>query len=552
MKALTMERLMRLSVAVLALVCAPSLLAEARIATNGPSPATNAVEGVNWTAGVAYSYDGSGNIRQIGNDRFVYDRVGRLTQAEVNGVVRTYTYDAFGNRTNCLHAPGTGTESDCQWGMTIDPKSNRVIGVEYDRAGNVETFSGHHYSYDAVNMVTRDDRGNGLEKEFIYTAGDERIATYTVGSTWNWTIREVGGKVLREFSSDDSGSAGPGTGSWRLIKDYVWRDGLLLASRHVVNEAPVTYHYHLDHLGTPRRVTDHTDRIVGFHDYYAFGPEVSGGLTEPSPTSLQYTGHERDKWGGGEGLDTLDYMHARYNSPALGRFLSVDPAADSVELTMPQSWNRYSYALNNPLMYIDPTGRVFQCSWTGEGDKRRMFCAEWVDVEAKAPKVGEGGSPPGQGGSPPGRSGFTHASRDEAALQAVSSVCATSVRIDREFGGVLYEADGSFAFSPPRQGTNHSMKGVLGANNVWGAAAFMSLLPPPGVRIVGTYHTHGAYSKGRLDEAFSPGDRKAALKEGLAAYLGTPSGRVLRYDPRTPSIRAWNAFDFQLGTVPCE
>lgn len=386
MKALTMERLMRLSVAVLALVCAPSLLAEARIATNGPSPATNAVEGVNWTAGVAYSYDGSGNIRQIGNDRFVYDQVGRLTQAEVNGVVRTYTYDAFGNRTNCLHGPGTAIESNCQYGMTVDAETNRVDGVEYDRAGNVETFSGHHYSYDAVNMVTADDRGNGLEKEFIYTADDERIATYTVGSTWHWTIREMSGKVLREFSSDDTGSSGLGTGSWRLVKDYVWRDGLLLASRHVVDGVPVTYHYHLDHLGTPRRVTDHTDRIVGFHDYYAFGPEVSGGLTEPSPTSLQYTGHERDKWGGGEGLDTLDYMHARYNSPALGRFLSVDPVLGDPE--EPQSWNRYSYVSNNPMNFTDPTGMCGEAAdFIGPTLPCDIDFAEEIDVTADAPGI---------------------------------------------------------------------------------------------------------------------------------------------------------------------
>jgi uncharacterized protein RhaS with RHS repeats len=41
----------------------------------------------------------------------------------------------------------------------------------------------------------------------------------------------------------------------------------------------------------------------------------------------------------------------------MGRFLSVDPAPDSVLLGMPQSWNHYSYALNNPLNIIDPTGR---------------------------------------------------------------------------------------------------------------------------------------------------------------------------------------------------
>jgi uncharacterized protein RhaS with RHS repeats len=47
-------------------------------------------------------------------------------------------------------------------------------------------------------------------------------------------------------------------------------------------------------------------------------------------------------------------MHARYYSPNLGRFLSVDPAGGSVGSS--QSWNRYSYVLNNPLNLVDPDG----------------------------------------------------------------------------------------------------------------------------------------------------------------------------------------------------
>jgi RHS repeat-associated protein len=51
----------------------------------------------------------------------------------------------------------------------------------------------------------------------------------------------------------------------------------------------------------------------------------------------------------------LDYMHARFNSPLTGRFLSVDPAG--ARPNRPQSWNRYSYVRGNPLTYVDPDGR---------------------------------------------------------------------------------------------------------------------------------------------------------------------------------------------------
>jgi len=47
-------------------------------------------------------------------------------------------------------------------------------------------------------------------------------------------------------------------------------------------------------------------------------------------------------------------MLARYYGASLGRFLSSDPIDGT--LREPQSWNRYAYVDNNPLVFIDPTG----------------------------------------------------------------------------------------------------------------------------------------------------------------------------------------------------
>lgn len=52
----------------------------------------------------------------------------------------------------------------------------------------------------------------------------------------------------------------------------------------------------------------------------------------------------------------LDYAKARYYAGAYGRFTSADPLIASAGSGIPQSWNRYSYALNNPLKFIGPTG----------------------------------------------------------------------------------------------------------------------------------------------------------------------------------------------------
>jgi RHS repeat-associated protein len=65
----------------------------------------------------------------------------------------------------------------------------------------------------------------------------------------------------------------------------------------------------------------------------------------------RFTGKERDTESGN------DYFGARYYGSSMGRFMSPDPMGMSLaDPTNPQSFNLYSYVLNNPLTNIDPTG----------------------------------------------------------------------------------------------------------------------------------------------------------------------------------------------------
>ena len=109
--------------------------------------------------------------------------------------------------------------------------------------------------------------------------------------------------------------------------------------------------YHVDHLGTPRVVTDVSGNALSTHKYLPFGEE----LTPPGSTNThEFTGHERD------GETGLDYMLARYYGiGSVFRFLSVDPVMDYRRTRpRPHLWNRYTYADNNPLKYSDPDGRI--------------------------------------------------------------------------------------------------------------------------------------------------------------------------------------------------
>jgi RHS repeat-associated protein len=306
-----------------------------------------------------YTYDGAGNITAIGADTYRYDTAQRLVSSVTRGVQEDYGYDAFGNRKSATGAVNCLGQTTCAQIVTVDSNTNHLTtingaAVTYDEAGNIKTIAatsgnpGAVYSYDGAGMMTQATVGSD-DRQFLYTADDERIAAKQ-GASWTWTVRDLNGKVLREFTSLETGPDLAMTNR-QWAKDYVWRDGLLLAT---VTPSG-TLHYHLDHLGTPRLVTDANGVKVAEHAYYPFGAEINLTPHETPEEAMKFTGHERDIVAG-DG-HTLDYMHARFNNASLGRFLSVDPNFDEDTAREPQKWNRYSYVTNNPLRYTDPNGQ---------------------------------------------------------------------------------------------------------------------------------------------------------------------------------------------------
>jgi RHS repeat-associated protein len=83
-------------------------------------------------------------------------------------------------------------------------------------------------------------------------------------------------------------------------------------------------------------------------------------------TRQKFTQKERDSESG------LDYFLARYYSGARGRFTSPDELLSSGDVTDPQTWNRYSYGLGNPLRYTDPLGLYVFDSSVNEAQRERF------------------------------------------------------------------------------------------------------------------------------------------------------------------------------------
>ncbi len=109
--------------------------------------------------------------------------------------------------------------------------------------------------------------------------------------------------------------------------------------------------------------------------YNAYGRYRSGGTL---PTDRRYTGQQRDDTG-------LYYYNARYYDPQIGTFLSPDtlvPDPGNV-----QAYNRYLYALGNPVKLADSTGHFSEdqlTEWYGES-WRSLFTDDWIKLLLDSP-----------------------------------------------------------------------------------------------------------------------------------------------------------------------
>ena len=323
-----------------------------------------------------YDYDGAGNVIGIGTDAaYRYDAYGRLqtSSIDINGTTHAqeFFYDRFGNLTT-VETDGTPIV------LGVDAATNRLkltsdsgIYGEYDADGNMTGYSGSMtFTPDELGMIRR-ATVDSQTKVYLYTADDERIAAIRITgpsqaeTISTWTLRDLSGKVLRTYQKTL-----PGGERWEWKEDHIYRAGALLAADVPAAEG-TRRHFHPDHLGTPRLITDAQGLPVSEHTYAPFGVE----LTPAGPERMKFTGHERDS----ASLDSanLDYMHARYYTPGGGRFLSVDPGKDW-DPAKPQSWNMYAYVRNNPINSTDPTGR---CGLTS---------GSFMDCVQAAQTLGEG------------------------------------------------------------------------------------------------------------------------------------------------------------------
>ena len=138
----------------------------------------------------------------------------------------------------------------------------------------------------------------------------------------------------------------------RVTEDGVTKDLIYLPGGGIyvkqAGQADKIYYTHKDHLGSIISITDGNGSAVFKASYDAWGQQIV--TTNTFKFHRGYTGHEHLPEFG------LINMNGRMYDPIVGRFLSPDPYVQMPDFS--QSFNRYSYCLNNPLIYTDPSGEL--------------------------------------------------------------------------------------------------------------------------------------------------------------------------------------------------
>jgi RHS repeat-associated protein len=276
---------------------------------------------------------------------YTWDEFNRLSLASAPAFYRSYWYDPFGNLKGVQNGFGNPTLSySFPLNASGAPATNRMSSVIYggtvlntgwDASGNLTSEGGTTYSYDAAGRLK--EVGTGGQNTYRYDGDSQRVKVVASGTTTYYVRSSVLGQVAMEVAGSSA----------VLQRAYVYASGKLVAEQS--NDGGF-YWLHGDHLGSARKLTNTSGVVVYRGEFDPHGqPLLETGTT--TLNSRKFTGYERD-WATG-----LDYANARMYQSSRGRFTSPDPAGmSSADKRVPESFNRYAYAGNDPVNHVDPGG----------------------------------------------------------------------------------------------------------------------------------------------------------------------------------------------------
>ena len=130
--------------------------------------------------------------------------------------------------------------------------------------------------------------------------------------------------------------------------------------RVAMRKGGTLYYLLSDHLGSTAQQVDavNANPLTDLR-YKPWGEARSGDHTGDTPTDFRFTGQRLDSY------INIYWYGSRWYDGSLGRFIQPDSIIP--DRYSPQSWDRYSYALNNPIKFTDPDGHR-ACELACDGD----------------------------------------------------------------------------------------------------------------------------------------------------------------------------------------
>lgn len=204
----------------------------------------------------------------------------------------------------------------CIWDKLLTVEEITYHYNHPENMGIPESGISTSYVYDYENRLTKVINNGTVTAEYAYDYSGKRIKKIENGNTIYY---------VNKYYEEENG----------IPIKYYYAGGKKVAQ----DKNGVLSYFHYDHLGGVALISDENGGMIKRLAYMPYGEEALTEGTGDDP-KYQFTGQEKDSTG-------LYYYGARYYDPHLGRFLSVDPLGDD-----------YTYCLNNPIKYTDPTGKL--------------------------------------------------------------------------------------------------------------------------------------------------------------------------------------------------
>jgi len=308
---------------------------------------------------LSYQYSPNGNVSKITDHAIAsetktmyYDGMNRLTRVDGPWGQGLFEYDGLGNiKKKQLGSRQVNMHYNTSKNLLSHYVDNGVRkNFSYDSRGNVINNGRFSFVYDMANQPIRVQ--GSVSANFTYDGNKKRVKQTISGKTIYTVYSKTGAILYRDNVTD------------KQKTDYISLNGKNIAKKL---NGTVTYTHH-DHLGSAIASTSANGGLLWRESYTPFGEK----RLNPSQNkdNQGFTGHIEDS------TLNLTYMQARYYDPVIGRFYSNDPvgAGSYLRKGNAHGYNRYTYALNNPFMFIDPTG-MFGCDPNSNCDSD----PEWLE-----------------------------------------------------------------------------------------------------------------------------------------------------------------------------